>query len=93
MRFTIFLAATASLLSPRSAVAVPTATFNASTYKQFDQGKPEGTLISNQGEVLAGRSATALAGVKSAMIWSRARIGGHRLSGQRRSRQAPRGPR
>ncbi|MCA9668417.1 MAG: fibronectin type III domain-containing protein [Myxococcales bacterium] len=58
-----------------SAGAVPTAVFEAGTFKELDKGTPKGTLISSEGEVVAGRRATAIDKVGVAMVWCSARIG------------------
>jgi len=53
--------------------AVSTATFEVATFEAFDKGEPQGTLISSEGEVVAGFGSQALEGPSHAMIWSRAR--------------------
>ncbi len=63
----------AALLLAMPAAAVSTDTFKASTFADFDKGKPAGTLVSSEGEVQVGYSATALTGVDWPMLWSFAR--------------------
>jgi hypothetical protein len=63
-----------TLLSP-GADAIPTATFEAGTFKELDKGKPKGTLISSEGEVVAGRRSTPIKKVGVAMVWCSARVG------------------
>jgi hypothetical protein len=52
------------------AAAIPTTTFDVSGFRQLDKGKPKGTLISTEGEVIAGPSAEKVKGLEAAMIWS-----------------------
>lgn len=59
-------------LTAVSSDAVSTATFGASTFEELDKGEPKGALISSEGEVVPGRSATRVKSV-SAMVFASAR--------------------
>ena len=61
------------LLAAAPAGANPTATFKVSSFDELNKGEPHGTLISSEGEVLAGRGATKLKADKALLIWSTAR--------------------
>jgi hypothetical protein len=60
----------ATLIVTSPTVAVPTATFKISTFEQLNKGEPQGTFISSEGEVVAGRSATRLKFSPGAMVFS-----------------------
>lgn len=57
---------------PTRALAVPTASFEIASYAEFDKGKPRGTLVSSEGQVVAGYGHRRLEGVEAVMVWSRA---------------------
>ncbi|MCC6747612.1 MAG: hypothetical protein IT371_08145 [Deltaproteobacteria bacterium] len=52
--------------------AIPTATFEVSSFEELDKGQPKGTLISSEGEIVAGRNAWRVKSGPLAMVWSRA---------------------
>lgn len=52
------------------AAATPTTTFEVSGFSKLDKGKPKGSLISTEGEVIAGPAAEKIKGLKAAMIWT-----------------------
>lgn len=58
---------------PRMLGATATATFEASTFAEFDKGEPKGTLVSSEGEVVPGRSAKRLDSPAASLVFSSAR--------------------
>jgi hypothetical protein len=67
------LAVTATLWAA-SAGAVPTASFELASFKALDKGKPKGTLVSSEGEVVPGYGSRAVVTKgKVLMYWSRAK--------------------
>ncbi|MCK5798954.1 MAG: hypothetical protein KAI47_17300 [Deltaproteobacteria bacterium] len=62
----------APLVVSTEAGAVPTASFEAATFKALSKGHPKGTLISSQGDVLPGYGSRLIATkTKTLMYWSR----------------------
>lgn len=68
----------AAILVATTALAASTATFKFSTFEQLDKGEPHGTVVSSEGEVVAGRSAKRLK-AKAAMVWSTTRAPGGKV--------------
>jgi hypothetical protein len=58
---------------PRMIGATATATFEASTFEEFDKGEPKGTLVSSEGEVVPGRDAKRLDAPSATLVFSSAR--------------------
>ncbi|PID38999.1 MAG: hypothetical protein CSB49_02630 [Proteobacteria bacterium] len=67
-------AITVAALWSTQAGAVPTASFELSTFKAFDKGTPKGTLVSSDGEVVAGYGSRPVTNKDAVlMYWSRAK--------------------
>lgn len=66
------VAAGLCLLSMGSVEAVPTATFELGTFKEMNAGTPQGTLVSDRGEIVVGPDKLKLKAPKAVMFWSRA---------------------
>lgn len=74
MRSLALSAVTVATLWATNVGAVPTASFELSTFKALDKGTPKGTLISSEGEVVPGYGSRAVATKdKALMYWSRAK--------------------
>jgi sugar lactone lactonase YvrE len=58
------------------AAAVSTATFDVSTFSEMDAGEPQGTFVSSEGEVLAGRASRRLKAPDTTLVWTSARVAG-----------------